>query len=331
MRASLVVISFIVGITQCLSQSPGVRNGHNMVFYKPSDKIILFGGADDTKVYGDTWSFSDNKWKKITDEGPSPRTFPCMVVADRYILLFGGNAVLFGNESNPVHYLDDTWKFQNNKWSKVSTPIHPPPRAEAAISYDPRRKKVVLFGGRQAGEKWVLGDTWEFDGNQWNELHVEGPVPRSGAVMVYDDELHQVVLFGGNPVIANEKNYNGPMWSFDGRTWIPLKSMDPLIFNSCMAHNSKDHFILRFGGWNGHERVNDTWIYQHNGWKKLELSLAPAARNHSIMVYDSRKNSFYLYGGHDGENVFGDMWSFKNGKWKFLVGEKPRKRIENGH
>jgi len=254
-----------------------------------------------------------------------------MVMADGYILLFGGNAVLFGSEANPIHYLDDTWKFQNNAWSKVVTPIQPSPRAEAAISYDPRRKKVVLFGGRQAGEKWILGDTWEFDGNQWNELSSEGPVPRSGAVMVYDYELQQVVLFGGNPIIANEKGYNGPMWAFDGKKWSRLNSMVPLIFNSCMAYSSNDRFILRFGGWDGHKRVNDTWIYKGKQWRKLKLTQAPAARNHSVMVYDPQKNSFLLYGGHDGENVFGDMWTFKNGKWDFVAGEKPRKRIENGH
>ena len=97
----------------CFSQTPGVRNGHNMVYYSPSKSIILFGGADDARVYGDTWQFSNGKWKKITDIGPSPRTFPCMVSTDDYILLFGGNSVLFGSDKNPMHYLDDTWKFQN--------------------------------------------------------------------------------------------------------------------------------------------------------------------------------------------------------------------------
>lgn len=78
----LFATGFLATHFASFSQSPGVRNGHNMVYYSPTKSIILFGGADEAKVYGDTWSFSDGKWEKITDEGPSPRTFPCMVAAD---------------------------------------------------------------------------------------------------------------------------------------------------------------------------------------------------------------------------------------------------------
>jgi hypothetical protein len=302
-----------------------------MVYHPPSKSILLFGGADEAKVYGDTWRWSAGKWGKIPVDGPSPRTFPALVMTDTYILLFGGNAVLFGSDQNPVHHLADTWKFQDGHWSEVAAAIHPDARAEAAIGYDPIRKKVVLFGGRQAGEQWVAGDTWEFDGNHWQRLDVPGPTARSGAVMTYDEKRKQVVLFGGNPVIAKEKGYNGAMWSWDGHRWHAMNAAVPLIFNACMAYNRAEDSILRFGGWDGQQRVNDTWLYQHNIWQKLPLKVAPAARNHSSMVYDSENKAFFLYGGHNGEQVFGDLWCFKDQKWTLLLGEPPRKHVENGH
>lgn len=160
---------------------------------------------------------------------------------------------------------------------------------------------------------------------------MNGPTARSGAVMVYDAALQKVVLFGGNPVITKEKDYNGPMWSWDGRTWSSMNANVPLVFNSCMGYNSRENFILRFGGWDGEKRVDDTWVYTSESWKKLNLKDAPAARNHSIMVYDPHNNAFFLYGGHDGDNVFGDMWSFKNKKWKLIIAAEPRKRVDNGH
>ncbi len=245
---------------------------------------------------------------------------------------FGGNAVLFGNEKNPVHYLDDTWKFTDGQWVKVNLGIHPGPRAEAAMAYDPLRKKVVLFGGRQAGEKWVAGDTWEFDGNVWEQIENKNfPTPRSGAAMRYAPLHKRIILSGGNPDISREKDYKGPMWAWDGAAWRPMNSSIPLIFNACMAYNTRDNFILRFGGWNGKERNNETWIYQHEGWEKLSLKNSPAARNHSMMVYDPGQNTFYLFGGHDGENVFGDMWQFKDKVWTLVYEESPRRRVENGH
>jgi hypothetical protein len=327
----LVLGQLLVASTAC-SQTPGVRNGHAMVFHTPSHSILLFGGADQAKVYGDTWAYSQGQWEKLADSGPSPRTFPSMVMADGYVLLFGGNAVLFGNDKNPVHYLDDTWIFREGKWEqwKGDGP-HPSARSEAAMAYDPIRKEVVLFGGRMAGYTWVAGDTWEFDGNKWHEAQATGPTARSGAAMVYDQSKQQILLTGGNPVIAKEKDYNGPLWTWDGKAWASIPSTDSLIFNACVAYNTKESYLLRFGGWNGRERLNDTWILKGMEWKKLSLLRSPAARNHSILVFDEIHDAFMLFGGHDGDNVFGDMWSFQNGKWQLIYKEGPIRRVENGH
>ena len=311
-------------------QTMGVRNGHNMVYDPWARRIILFGGADEAKVYGDTWSYANGKWQRLTESGPSPRTFPGMVMADHYILLFGGNRVLFGSEKNPTHYLDDTWIFKEGRWNEIKLKNHPGPRAEMAIGYDPVTKNVILFGGRQSGDQWIASDTWIFDGTGWSEWKKPGPSARSGAVMSYDGDLHRLILFGGNPVVAKEKTYNGPMWAWTDSEWHPIKSEDSLIFNCSMAYDANAHLLIRFGGWTGTTRTKDTWIYD-GIWARLNLSESPPARNHSVMVYDTDNKECILFGGHDGERVFGDMWAFKNRGWLLLHDKKPLQRIDNGH
>jgi hypothetical protein len=330
-RMKITFLFIIAFISQVRAQTPGVRNGHAMVYDGDLHADILFGGADAAKVCSDTWSYTKGRWKKIPEQGPGPRTFPAMVMADHYILLFGGNRVLFGDEMHPAHYLDDTWLFRNGHWKKLDLAIHPGPRAEMAIGYDPVHKKVLLFGGRQAGDQWILSDTWEFDGNLWTQLYRPGPSARSGAVMNYDMGLKQLVLFGGNPVIAKDQNYNGPMWSWDGVDWHRMAVSDSLVFNSTMVFDAADNYLIRFGGWNGKERLNNTWIFQNGFWIKLEPATRPEARNHATMVFDNDQGACLLFGGHDGENVFGDLWSFKKGNWFLIHEEKPRKRKENGH
>jgi Galactose oxidase, central domain len=331
MKPICLVLPLIFFLTSSPAQTPVVRNGHAMVYDNVMRAIILFGGADDAMVYGDTWSYTNGKWEKLKIEGPSPRTFPAMVMADDYILLFGGNEVLFGDEQHPVHYLDDTWLFRDGQWKKIVVPIHPGPRAEAAVGYDPVSKMVLLFGGRLSGEKWIADDSWAFDGAKWTPISQPGPSARSGAVLCYDQDLRKLILFGGNPVIAKEKTYNGPMWSWDGKTWQRMDSADSLVFNCCMVYDAAEHYLIRYGGWNGRERMSDTWIYGNKKWVKLSLTKSPPARNHAVMVYDPDHCSCVLYGGHDGENVFGDLWSFKNGSWNLLNTVAPRKRVENGH
>ena len=149
--------------------------------------------------------------------------------------------------------------------------------------------------------------------------------------MVYDAQVKQIILFGGNPVISKEKDYNGPMWSWDGHVWNSMNSKVPLVFNSCLAYSTDENFILRFGGWNGTQRNNDTWMFRHHDWEKLTPENSPPARNHSIMVYQQESKSFILFGGHDGDYVFGDIWEFKNGKWNLVIMVDPRMRLDNGH
>ncbi|MCK4340256.1 MAG: hypothetical protein KAY37_00855 [Phycisphaerae bacterium] len=58
------------------------------------------------------------------------------------------------------------------------------------MAYDSARGVVVLFGGG-------LGDTWEWDGDQWAYQSVSGPSPRCSHAMAYDSARGVTVLFGG--------------------------------------------------------------------------------------------------------------------------------------
>jgi hypothetical protein len=96
--------------------------------------------------------------------------------------------------------LADTWVLRDDQWTRF-TGSGPGPRAEAAVAYDPRRGRTVLFGGRftsHGGGVTRQGDTWEWDGRRWIRVSAAGPSPRSGAAMAWHPELRAVVLFGGS-------------------------------------------------------------------------------------------------------------------------------------
>lgn len=197
---SLAIIFLLLVAVHTYAQSPGVRNAYAMVYDQKAKALILFGGADEKEVLADTWMYKHAKWQKLDISGPPARTFPSMVYADGYILLFGGNSVLFGKENQIPSLYNDTWIFKNLRWQKVESRLSPDPRSEASIAYDPIRKKVVLFGGYRFSENGTglerFGDTWEFDGLQWKKCASIGPLPRSGAVMIYDPASKKVLLLG---------------------------------------------------------------------------------------------------------------------------------------
>lgn len=66
--------------------------------------------------------------------------------------------------------------------------------------------------GQRVWSEHNLGDTWIFDGENWQELHPPtSPSPRWAACMTYDAMNGQVVLFGGGA--ANE--YLDDTWILD--------------------------------------------------------------------------------------------------------------------
>jgi hypothetical protein len=307
---------------------PGPRNGHGLAYDSRLGQLILFGGATAEDVRGDTWLWHGGEWQHASVTGPEARTFPSMVYDSGRgaVVLFGGNRVLFGDSTRPAVMLGDTWIFRNGAWTRMAAP-GPSPRAEAAIAYDPARRRVVLFGGYELrdGERRRLGDTWEWDGTGWTRMSSSGPTPRNGAAMAYDPSRRVVVLFGGS---------GGPLgdtWSWNGRGWTQL-GMPPVPgrFNTALAWDPAARRLVRFGGWDGKERASDTWELGQAGWVRVQ-SDGPSGRNHAVLVSATDRGSILLYGGHDGERVFADLWERKKGRWVQLESRDPVHRVANGH
>ncbi len=331
---SAVFLSFIL---TSFAQNLTVRNAHSMVYDSKNNAVLLFGGADEKQVYGDLWKLNKNAWEIIKTSGsPEPRTFASLAYDEegQRIILFGGNSVLFGSEKNPAKMFGDTWEFKDGKWKKLEINPAPEPRAEAAIAYDALEKRIVLFGGYKLvnGKIVKLNDTWELKGNRWKKLNESYISPRNGAALAFDEKLKKTVLFGGSTPDKEYGEETGETWLLNGGAWQRLQTKQPAnIFNSNMVFDRKSKQTFRFGGWNGTERINETWVFKNRTWNKVSFQTNPPARNHSSMVYDSVNKRIVLFGGHNGEKIFGDLWIFEKGKWSKKFEHTPIKRLANGH
>ena len=314
-----------------------VRNAHVMA-YNPKDAgVYLFGGANEREVLSDLWVLNGQRWKKIeTESTPQPRTFAALTYDsenDR-LVLFGGSKVLFGKGPDAQNLLNDTWQFKNDQWEKLITNNAPSPRAEAVMVYDKSRGAIVLFGGYkiQNGNYIKLQDTWEFHHNNWHLVATDGPSGRHGVSLAYHTADKSVILFGGSTIDKQYGKSKGETWKWNGKKWKKLEIDQPTgMFNATMVYDEEQGEFIRFGGWDGKSRVNQTWLFRDNKWDMLDIDNSPTARNHSAMVYDGKKKRTILFGGHDGEQVFGDIWEYTNREWRKISGSKPVKRINNGH
>lgn len=270
------------------------------------------------------------EWVNVSPIAPAPSPSPRHEAGMSYdesrrvTVLFGG---YYDDGTPQIH--GDTWKWNGSAqvWMQVSPSSSPAPRFAAAVAYDSRRERVVLFGGGDTPTT-VIDDTWEWDGNAWLDAtpdspDVSPPGRREGAMAYCGDG--SVLLFGGFVPYANPDRLDDT-WEWDGSTWthVSPEALDesPLPRNGhAMAYDAARGVVVLFGG---HETsygyYDDTWEWDCSAKTWLEVTppdpaTSPHARNGHDMVYDAFRGVVVLFGGSDGTNAYCDTWEWDGSMW----------------
>ncbi len=189
---------------------------------------------------------------------------------------------------------DDTWEWNGVTWIQLHPAHSPSPRSDAAIAYDAKTGKVVLFGGMSAvGNTSLLADTWTWDGTDWTEQHPAiSPPARDFASMSYDAATGQLVLFGGTriaglpPIPSNDTVEWGGNWTQQHPATVP-----PSRIQAGMAYDAATHTLVLFGGFhvgNGVDQLQDTWTWNGINW----IQHYPASSPSLTMTIDGDPMTF---------------------------------------
>jgi hypothetical protein len=295
--------------------TPTTRADAVMTYDAKDGYIVLFGGVNKSGgLLSDTSTFVGGTWTKVTTSPHPAARFNFAMsydYKDRYVVLFGGA------EKSGV--TNDTWKFVAGKWSKLTTAQSPPARYDATMTYDSADGYLVLFGGY--GYAGVLNDTWTFVGGVWTNITTSHhPAAAFGAMMKYDPTDGYVVLFGGRGA-SGAFDYLSTTWKFVGGTWTKLapSSHPSGRFFAAMAYDSKDGYIVLFGGFKVSGVLGDTWTFSGGTWKKLTPSPSPSGRDSAAMAYDPIDGYTVLFGGYGSSSTpLSGTWTFVGGSWAKL-------------
>jgi Galactose oxidase, central domain len=147
--------------TQVLTDTaPAGRTDHTLTWDASRRQMLLFGGAS-TALLGDTWLWGETGWVRV-DGGKSP------AVRARHTMTWDPERktlILFGGRGTSK-VLGDTWQWDGAAWRKLLSAgeAAPPARTNHTMTYDPERRRHVLFGGYLALGAFVpaayAGDTW---------------------------------------------------------------------------------------------------------------------------------------------------------------------------
>ncbi len=246
---------------------PGARFWHVMapdalghvVLFGGCGASTSFGGCDGDNILGDTWIWDGSSWTAgpSVANGPGVRLSAAMAYDPVH-----GKTVLFGGFGNGGPLLGDTWLWDGTAWTQATPNAMslPPARGNSAMALDPLGH-IVLFGGTDSSGH-LLGDTWWWDGSNWNAGTNSGPNPRVYHAMAYDAAQGRTVLFGG----ADNTTIYSDTWVWDGSAWTSetiSPSPNPREA-AALAYDAAVAQVVLFGGTgysSGDVYYNDTWSY----------------------------------------------------------------------
>jgi hypothetical protein len=179
-----------------------------MVYDSKRGRVVLFGGADGTKMLGDTWEWDGATWRQSAVTGPSPRAlFGLAYDSTRgRTVLYRGTGVLAPDA--PSH--NDTWEYDGAAWRPIQV-TGPSARDHVAMGFDGAQRHVVLHGGGLSDSE--KKETWAFDGTAWSLVAPDGP-PRRYARMAFDARANRMLLSGGF-----DREPSIELWSLSGVRW----------------------------------------------------------------------------------------------------------------
>lgn len=311
---------------QINSSHPSHRQRHAMVYDAARGVSVLVGGYFNV-VYNETWEWDGVYWLKRTpldhdgDGNPSERIGTVMSYDSRR-----KRVVLFGGGGGTI--LGDTWEWDGVDWTRrlptdPEADGDPPARDVAAMVYDSKRDRTVLFGGTDAS-RHNLGDTWEWNGASWEERipedpEIDGnPSPRFFHVMAYDEERDVTVMFSGN--VSSET------WEWDGTSWERKDPKDPegdgnptsTTATGCVYDRARGRVVL------ANELDDDAggvWEWDGVSWalrgaSDPELDGNPTSRGLHAVSYDSARARLVLFGGTGSDGTMDETWEWDDTSWR---------------
>lgn len=157
--------------TQRQHVGPAPRRGHSMAFDAARGRAVLYGGADDTHTFGDTWEWDREAWSQVAAFGPPELGHATLIWNGRRCALFGGASA----PGSGARVFGTTWEWDGRHWT-ARQDMGPGPRHQHAMAFDSARQRGVLFGGASdlATPPADHGDTWE-------QFERGGPAPPAPA------------------------------------------------------------------------------------------------------------------------------------------------------
>ncbi len=306
-------------------------SSHKLVFDPVRDRVLAIGGYDNPAGALALSPTNLGPWSALlTGDGPSGLVGHGAVYdgrRDRVLVHGGGRSSLLSYPKVPLNH--DTWQLGlagAPHWSLVPTGGGPA-RALFSMILDPRRDRLLLFGGVDSALTYH-NDVWQLrlaDADAaWERLVVPGTLPPACAMheAVYDPGRDRMLVGAGTLADVWSLNLGGPL------AWTLLGPGGPRHLGASLVYDPvRDQLVAQFGEYaTAGTRV---WPLASGtaAWEPLDLhccgrdDFVPASRSCHAAVYDPVRDQIVVSGGYIGSMGGGIPW---RDAWALVFGTPVR-------
>lgn len=352
---------------------PAARSCFLLAFDSWRGVTVLHGGSrtscSTAGEMNDTWEWDGTLWTKRC--GKTGDADACTVqppAAVQPAMAFDaahGKTVRFGGLGSTQH-----WEWDGAQWTQrcdgsppADTCTVPPTCYESAMTFEPVRGRLVLFGGSATyGSGTIRDDLWEWDGVNWTQ-RCASCTPRPYARHWHSlapDGRGNVVLVGGATVAefdcrtgttySSAPNACADTWSWDGDGWQQLAPADPesdgnpgARYAHALSVDPNTGTVLLYGGAKcegcgvtaAPNAWDDTWEWNGRSWRKrcttcTEDVTKPHCRGYATLLPDPVSGLLTMFGGRRGDpwcygltDLSSATWQWTGTTWNRLCDDDP--------
>lgn len=269
-------------------------------------------------------------WVRVSATEPSARNSPGMAYheATRRTILFGG---MIGLDWPNVGAHGETLAWNGSGWTQLNPGGSVPfKRFETPLTYDSARKRIVMHSG--AAIEWSpdvhhIPGTFEFDGTDWFQVSLSGPIARHAHGLVYDSARGRTVMIQGKHGLDDTWEWNGSAGTWALRATGQMESRGW----AGAAYDAKRERVVVFGGYtDGFAKLGDTWEWDGVSWQQKAATIpppgGPGARNGIAMTWDPVQERVVMVAGESATAQHSDVWEWDGVTWTLrpTVGLSPR-------
>ena len=322
----LQTLSWSVMLPPAPDPSPPRRAWATLLVNPPADRMLMFGGW----CWHDLWSFNLDGapgWSPLATIGVAPSCGAGNLVYDpvrNRLLALAGDAY-WGRT------MDQVWSMSLDEprvWVPLSpTGARPLGRIGFSLMYDPRRDRILMFGGtifptRSSDSSDSRDDLWLLslaDSMKWEQLVPSGtPGARDGHTAIYDAHRDRMIVYEGerNVACGNLGTCAQPLndvWALslggDSLAWREVSAAVPAR-GPVLIDPQRDRLLV----WPGGSTVWTRALEDTAEWRALVTNgMPPTPRVSPGVTWDAARNQMLVFGGANSNAQFGDLYALRFG------------------